>query len=99
VEIPVLIESVVGNGYRARSAEPLACQAEGASQDEALQNLRQTIEQRLAQGATIVPLEISAPQNPMARFAGMFKDDPLYDEWQRAIAELRRQADADPDYP
>jgi hypothetical protein len=47
----------------------------------------------------MVSLEVPAPQNPMARFAGMFEDDPLYDDWQLAIAELRRQADADPDYP
>jgi hypothetical protein len=29
----------------------------------------------------------------------MFKDDPLFDEWQQAIAERRRQIDADPEIP
>ena len=39
----------------------------------------------------------SAAASP-AEFAGMFKDDPLFDDWQKAIAEYRRQVDNDPDY-
>ena len=34
----------------------------------------------------------------LARFAGMFKDDPLFDRWQKSIAKYRREADADPEY-
>jgi three-Cys-motif partner protein len=37
--------------------------------------------------------------NPWTEFAGMFKDDPYFDEWQQAIAENRRNMDADPDIP
>jgi hypothetical protein len=29
--------------------------------------------------------------NPWLAMAGMFKDDPLFDEWQAAIAEYRRE--------
>ena len=31
--------------------------------------------------------------------AGMYENDPLFDEWQRDIGERRRQLDADPDVP
>ncbi len=31
--------------------------------------------------------------------AGMFRDDPLFDDWQRAIAEHRRGADRATDAP
>jgi hypothetical protein len=34
----------------------------------------------------------------MTPFAGMFKNDPLLQEVQEIMAELRRRADADPDY-
>lgn len=31
--------------------------------------------------------------NPWLDGAGMFRDDPLFDDWQRAIAEYRRETD------
>ena len=37
--------------------------------------------------------------NPWLEAAGMFRDDPLFDAWQQAIAEYRREADADADAP
>jgi hypothetical protein len=37
--------------------------------------------------------------NPWLEGAGMFRDDPLFDDWQRAIAEYRREVDANPDAP
>lgn len=36
--------------------------------------------------------------HPLAKFAGMFKDDPLFDNWQKSIAKYRREVDADPNY-
>jgi hypothetical protein len=37
--------------------------------------------------------------NPWLEGAGMFRDDPLFDDWQLAIAEYRREVDANPDAP
>ncbi len=37
--------------------------------------------------------------NPWLEGAGMFRDDPLFDDWQRTIAEYRREVDADPNTP
>jgi hypothetical protein len=37
--------------------------------------------------------------NPWLKGAGMFRDDPLFDDWQRAVAEYRRAVDANPDAP
>jgi predicted RNase H-like HicB family nuclease len=97
MQIPVLLEPIAGNGYRARGLEPFGVCAEGATRDEALQNLRQALNGRLAGGAEILPLEIPST-HPLASYAGVLKDDPYFDEWQQTIAELRRQADEDPDY-
>jgi predicted RNase H-like HicB family nuclease len=99
MEIPVLIERVEGNGFRARGGEPLGLTTDGATPEEALGKLQQLLKDRIAAGARIVPLEVPGADNPWRTFAGMFKDDPLYDEWQQAIAENRRRADADPDVP
>ncbi len=99
MQIPVLIEAVAGNGYRARVGEPLAVSAEGATADEALRKLHELINRQLAQGARLVPLDVATEEKPWMRFAGMFKDDPYFEDWQKAIAEYRRQVDEDLDTP
>jgi hypothetical protein len=97
MQIPVLIEPIARNGYRAKSKEPFAVSARGATREEALAKLRAKIERRLKNGAAIVPLEVSSEPHPLARFAGMFKDDPDFQEVLDIIAENRRKMDADPD--
>jgi predicted RNase H-like HicB family nuclease len=97
MEIPVLIEPTSGNGFRARTGEPLVLAAEGATRDEALGRLRNLIEARVNAGAEIVPLGFPASRHSLVRFAGIFKDDPLVDEWMQIMQELRREADEDPD--
>lgn len=99
MQIPVLIEPLADNGYRARSAEPFALSAEGATHEEALANLRRQLTARLQSGTAIVPLEVPAEPHPLARFAGMFKDDPDFQEVLEIIAENRRKMDADPHVP
>ncbi len=95
MQIPVVIEPVMGDGYRARTGEPVALMAEGTTPDEALQRLRELVQGRVANGVQIVPLDLPDLENPWVRYAGMFKDNPLFDEWQEAIAEYRRQRDAE----
>lgn len=100
MQIPVLIEPVAGNGYRASGGDPLPCTAEGATLDEALRNLRETIRSRLAGGAKLVQLDVASAEHPWAKFAGTWqKDDPLIDEWKQAIEDYRRQIDEDSDAP
>ena len=96
MQIPVLIEPTPGNGFRVQTGEPLALTAEGATRDEALCELRKLIDGRVAAGAEIVSIELAPSAHPLARFAGMFKDDPLVDEWIQIMEERRRQADEDP---
>jgi predicted RNase H-like HicB family nuclease len=97
MQIPVLVEPINGTGYLARSGDPLALSAEGATRDEALQNLRDKITARLASdGAEILSIEVPDHEHPLAKFAGMFKDDPLFEEWQKEIAEFRRRDNENP---
>jgi predicted RNase H-like HicB family nuclease len=98
MQIPVLIERVKGNGYRARGNDPFAVSAKGATREEALAKLRAKIQARLKNGSEIVGLEVGPQPHPLAEFAGIFKDDPMFDDWQQAIADYRHQVDNDPDY-
>ena len=92
MQIPVLIEAVNSNSYRVSTGQPLALSAEGATRDEALQQLQLAFQQRLRAGAEVVSFELSAADHFLAPYAGMFKDNPLFDAWQQAIAD-RRLAD------
>lgn len=98
MQIQVLIEPIPGQGYRATGGEPFALVAEGPTRDDAVRNLRSLIENKVSAGAEIVTLDIPMAGHPWLPFAGMFRDDPLVEEWKQAMAERRRQADdADPD--
>jgi hypothetical protein len=101
IQIPILIEPVAGNGFRSRGGEPFALSAEGATCEEVLAKLQEQLQARLRDGAVVASLSIamSAAANPWATFAGMFKDDPCFDDWQLAIAENRAKIDEDPAIP
>lgn len=72
------------------------CQAFGTTREEALANVRQLLTARLAK-AEIVSLEIDNPhfEHPWMKFAGMFKDDPDFDEVLSFIEADRRKLDAE----
>lgn len=69
--------------------EPFAIEAEGPTKEEALRKLRELIVLRMEGGAEVLCLNVPVGENPWIDFAGMFKDDPLFDAWQAAIAERR----------
>jgi hypothetical protein len=97
MQIPVLIEPIARNGYRAQGLEPFALSAKGATREEALAKLRAKIERRLKKGAELVGLEVGAAADPWMAFAGMFQGDPWIEDWKRSIEEYRRKVDEDPD--
>jgi hypothetical protein len=99
MQIPILIEPIAGNGYRANSGQPLAMVVEVPTREEALARLKEQLEARLRNGAELVPLDLTPPKHPWMEFAGMFKGDPLLEEWKEAMAEYRRKMDEDPDSP
>jgi hypothetical protein len=94
VQIPVLIEPVAGDGYRARGLGPDTLTAEGTTREEALEKLRQRLQDQLAAGAQVVTLEVPGTVHPLARAAGIFRpDDPLVEEWEQIMAENRKRDD------
>jgi hypothetical protein len=96
MQIPVLVERVKGNGYRARGTEPFALTARGATREEALAKLRAKIQARLKNGTELVGLEVGPPPHPWMECAGMFKDDPFIEDWIQSMAEYRDEVEKDP---
>lgn len=99
MQIPVLVERVKGNGFRARGSEPFAVSATGTTRKMALARLRARIEARLKNGTQLVSLDITSEPHPLAEFAGMFKEDSMFEDVIRIMADNRKKMDADPNIP
>lgn len=99
MDIPALVEPVAGNGYAAKTGEPLPLRAEGPTPDAALKNLQDLIVRRLSGGTRIVAVTVADAKNPWAAMAGMYDpNDPDVQEWIRAMAEYREEVENDPNY-
>jgi hypothetical protein len=71
------------------------CQTEAPTREAAVSTLKQQLRERLAQLEVIfIDLPVAAPDNPWLKYAGMFENDPLFDEVLEEIASYRRQLDA-----
>jgi hypothetical protein len=99
MQIPVLVERVKGNGYRARGKDPFAVSAKGATREEALAKLRKKIQTRLINGTEIVGLEVGQQAQPLAEFAGMFQNDPDFEDVLKIMADNRKRMNEDADVP
>jgi hypothetical protein len=93
MQIPVLVEPVAGPKYRASTGGPLDLVAEAPTRDEALAKLQAQIQDRLRSGGEIATLDLAPPKHPWMEFAGMFKDDPIFEEVLEIMAENRRKMD------
>ena len=91
-----VLESRHGRSYKATVLGWPDCSAAGATRQEALAKLREALRKRLSE-VEIVPLEMDLPEdaNPWVRFAGMFEDDPLFEEVLQEIEADRRALDAE----
>jgi hypothetical protein len=98
MKIPVLIERIAANGYRARSGEPFVLTAEGATRDDALNNLRRLMDAKLHNGAELAEVSVGEQENPWLSPVGFLPaNDPLVDEWIETMKENRRKLDEEPD--
>jgi hypothetical protein len=97
MRIPVLIERVAGNGFRAHGGEPLSLSAEGTTRAEAVARLKGLIAERLSLGAELISLDLEGDEPQLAPLPGWSEDDPLLDEWQQVVEDFRRQIETDPD--
>lgn len=98
MEVPVLIEPVVGAGYRVTGAGGLSLglTAEGATVAEAIDRLADQVRTRVNAGATLAEVNVAATEAPWKQDAGWLHDEPLYERWREAMEEYRRQLDEDP---
>ncbi|AOX00320.1 HicB family protein [Moorena producens PAL-8-15-08-1] len=92
----ILVENQDQDLFRAIVLGLPDCQVEGANKEEAIANIRQLLTERLAK-ADIISLEVESPNNehPWMEFAGMYANNPLFDEVLTDIAAYRDEIDAE----
>ena len=97
MQVPVLVEKRSDGRFRVlgMGRGPLGWEAEGDSLGEAKELLRLRIQEALRSDLTFDTLEVNVPETPPTEeFFGDLKDDPLFEEWQEAIQEYRRERHA-----
>src|SRR5580693_4185212 len=95
VEVPVVIEPVTGNGYRAIGAGGLSVglSAEGATVEEAVDRLADQVRTRVSAGAKLTEVTVVAGQAPWKQDAGYLRDEPLFEAWREAMEKNRQELD------
>ena len=96
MQIPIAIEPIGDGQFRAHSFPPFTAVAEGRTSDEAVSKVRTELSKEVESGKRYVMIEMGTKEeNPWLAMAGSLKDNPLFDEWQSAIQEFRRQRDVE----
>ncbi|MBC6481397.1 MAG: type II toxin-antitoxin system HicB family antitoxin [Hormoscilla sp. GM7CHS1pb] len=92
----VVIETENEGMVRATVWGLLDCQASGATREEALAKVSQLLKARLSKAEIVkMEIELPKPEHPWKKFAGMFKDDPDFDDVLADIEAFRRDRDAE----
>lgn len=93
MKIPVLIEATEDQRFRATGGGPFASSVEADTPKAALDEMKNRIIGCFERGGRIEVVDVPDGSNPWQEGFGMFRDDPLYDDWQEAIGDNRRITD------
>ena len=84
------------NGYTARSVLIPELIVTGASEAETIERIREALA-KVQEQSRIVRVEVPDPEDdPWLRFAGMWKDDPDWEQFQANIKAFRESVDKQP---
>lgn len=72
------------------------CVAKGGSKEEAIANAKAVLEEKLAHGefVTINVDAIEGNSSSRMQYAGIFANDPTFDDWMEKLAAIRQQANS-----
>ncbi|NJN92147.1 MAG: type II toxin-antitoxin system HicB family antitoxin [Leptolyngbyaceae cyanobacterium SL_5_14] len=104
---PVLVEQQAEKGWVAQVMGWTECRAEGSSRETAIAALQQILSDRLAAAEVIyvdlpiqadLPTQVTPPiqetEHPWMKHAGMYENDPLFEQVLDEIEAYRRELDA-----
>ncbi len=88
MQIPILVELIEGERWRATAGAPFSLTAEGPSRREAIQSLERIISARIQAGAALLTLDVP-PLTSAVPAGGTAEDDDL--EFQQWLENRRRE--------
>jgi hypothetical protein len=95
----VILLKQAEDGYAARPVLWPDSVAHGTTEQEALDRVRALIRDLLSR-TQFVQVEVDVPEHPVDNSwlakAGLFADDPTWDDFLKAMADYRRQLDQEP---
>jgi len=92
MEFTVLLKPTKGLRYRATCASLFHTEVEGETREQALEQLRQQIQEQMDDGTEIIQMKINGgTSNPLP----LWPDDEITQKWLKAIKEVRQEADAE----
>lgn len=92
MELPVLIEPLAGRpGYSAELGAPFHLRAEGATPEEARDQLTRMLRNRLRPGVRLEVVRV--PVGAVTPEPGWLPDDELTQDWREEIERYRRECD------
>ncbi|MEG3845205.1 hypothetical protein [Microcoleus sp. herbarium14] len=99
--LTVLIEQEIEGKYQAMVLGWGECTTEGNSREEVITNISLVVGDRLEKAELIsLAIQVPKPEHPWMKFAGMYKDNPLFDEVVAYMEADRNTLDEEiePDY-
>jgi hypothetical protein len=91
----ISVEQQPNGAWRAQVLGWVDCHAEATTRDAAISQLKQLLSSRLTQLEVIfIDLPVATTNDPWMQDAGMYADEPLFDEVLNEIAAYRRELDA-----
>lgn len=91
-KVSIVLEDKQGEGFLATVLGLPECKARGVSRQEALDNVRKVLFEHL-QGSEIVEIDIDF-EHPLVKRAGIFQDDPQFNDMLAFIEADRRELNA-----
>ncbi len=94
----ILVEESGRHGFQATALGMPECRAVAKTREQALARLRAALAERLSKAEIVeveIPQQSSQTEHSWKRFAGMFEDEPLFDEVLEEIEAHRREIDRD----
>ena len=100
MDFEIIVRNTRENVYAATSPDYPGCMGTGWTEEEAIRNLKTVVTDRISINAQPATKWVKDPitgktGNPWLDTAGIFADDPTWDEFQANIAEYRRQQAAE----
>lgn len=90
-KVSIVLEDKQGEGFLATVLGLPECKARGVSRQEALDNVQKVLFDHL-QGSEIVEIDIDT-EHPLLKRAGIFQDDPQFNDMLAFIEADRRELD------